>query len=273
MSVFRLAVWLLLLGVIFLPLERLFALRPRKILNKTLAADISFYFISGIVPALLLASPLALAAHIAHDFVPFRVHVAVAAWPLWVRVVAGLVVSEIGFYWGHRWMHEIPFLWRFHAVHHSPTEIYFLVSARAHPVDNAFTRLCGLIPVYVLGIATPLTPAGGLVSALLVLILTAWGFLIHANVRWRLGPLEWLIATPAFHHWHHTLSDHRDHNYAPMLPWVDRLFGTYYLPRNQWPETYGTETRLPSSVAGQLIYPLRAPEVEARLPEVISADR
>ncbi len=68
--------------------------------------------------------------------------------------------------------------------------------------------------------------------ALIVLVVTMWGFFIHANVRWRLGPLEWLISTPAFHHWHHTLAEPRDRNYASMLPWMDWIFGTYYLPGN-----------------------------------------
>ena len=157
---------------------------------------------------------------------------AVAALPIWARAVGALVVGEIGFYWGHRWTHEIPFLWRFHSIHHNPEQVYFLISARAHPIDNVFTRLCGLIPVSVLGLATPLTPAGGMVSALLVLVLTMWGFLIHANVRWRLGPLEWVISTPAFHHWHHTLAEPRDRNFASMLPIMDWIFGTHYLPRS-----------------------------------------
>ena len=95
---------------------------------------------------------------------------AVAAWPLWQRVLAGLVVGEIGFYWGHRWTHEIPFLWRFHSIHHSAEHIYFLISSRAHPIDNVFIRLCGLIPAYILGVASPLTPTGSLVPVLIVLV-------------------------------------------------------------------------------------------------------
>ncbi len=199
---------------------------------------------------------------------PWRLHAAVAASPIWARAIAALVVSEIGFYWGHRWTHEIPFLWRFHSVHHNPTQVYFLISARAHPIDNVFTRLCGLIPVYILGLATPLTPSGGAVSALLVLLLTLWGFLIHANLRWRLGPLEWLVSTPAFHHWHHTLAEPRDRNFASMLPCIDWIFGTYYLPRNRWPAAYGIEAALPRSLAGQLVYPFR---VEPPEPNAIEA--
>ncbi len=272
-SVARLSAWLLLLAVIFLPLERLFALHPKKFFRKALAQDLGYYFISGLVPGLLLAFPMSLVAFGAHAIVPDRLQAAVAAWPLWQRVLAGLVVGEIGFYWGHRWTHEIPFLWRFHSIHHSAEHVYFLTSSRAHPLDNVFTRLCGLIPVYILGIATPLTPAGGAVSALLVLVITMWGFLIHANVRWRLGPLEWLIATPAFHHWHHTLGEQRDRNYAPMLPWIDRIFGTYHLPQKQWPAAYGIEAKLPASLAGQLVYPLRPLPPQVSLPEPVAAHR
>ena len=188
------------------------------------------------------------------------------------RALAALVVGEIGFYWGHRWAHEIPFLWRFHSVHHNPTQVYFLISARAHPIDNVFIRLCGLIPIYVLGIATPLTPAGGTVSALLVLVITMWGFLIHANLRWRFGPLEWVIATPAFHHWHHTLTEPRDRNFASMLPCMDWIFGTYYLPRKQWPSAYGIEAKLPASLGGQLVYPLGLQPPQSGLTGSVATD-
>ena len=273
MSVARLCTWLLLLALIFLPLERLFALHPKKFWRKSLAQDLGYYFISGLVPGLLLAFPMSLVAYGAHAIVPDRLQAAVAAWPLWQRTLAGLVVGEIGFYWGHRWTHEIPFLWRFHSIHHSAEHVYFLTSSRAHPVDNVFTRLCGLIPVYVLGIATPLTPEGGAVSALLVLVLTMWGFFIHSNLRWRLGPLEWVIATPAFHHWHHTLGEERDRNYAPMLPVMDWIFGTLHLPRKQWPSAYGIEAKLPRSFGGQLMYPLRLQPPQISSPKPVAAER
>jgi sterol desaturase/sphingolipid hydroxylase (fatty acid hydroxylase superfamily) len=273
LTTIRFGTWLLLLAVVFLPLEWLFALRRRKIVSKSLASDIGLYFISGLVPALLLTPPLALVALGAHTVVPWRVQAAVAGWPIWTRALGALVVGEIGFYWGHRWTHEIPFLWRFHSIHHNPAEVYFLISARAHPIDNVFTRLCGLIPVYVLGLATPLTPAGGIVSALLVLVLTMWGFLIHANVRWRLGPLKWVISTPAFHHWHHTLAEPRDRYFASMLPIIDWIFGTHYLPRNQWPSAYGIEAKLPGSLAGQLVYPLCLESQQATRRSPLPRDR
>jgi len=255
LEVVRLCVWLLLLALIFGPLEQLFSLHRQKFFRKALLQDVGYYFVSGLVPGLLLAVPLSIAALAARAAVPYRMQAIVAAWPLWERILAGLVVGEIGFYWGHRWTHEVPFLWRFHSVHHSAEHVYFLTSSRAHPIDNVFIRLCGLIPAYILGVASPLTPTGSLVPVLIVLIATTWGFFIHSNLRWRLGPFEWLISTPAFHHWHHTLREPRDRNYASMLPVMDWIFGTYYLP-GEWPSAYGIETKLPGSLAGQLVYPL-----------------
>jgi sterol desaturase/sphingolipid hydroxylase (fatty acid hydroxylase superfamily) len=255
MSVARAFLWLVVLTLIFVPAERLLALHPRKFLSRALVQDLTYYFISSLVPAMLMSFPLALAAAAGHALVPWHVQVAVAAWPVWLRVLAGVAIGEFGFYWGHRLTHEIPFLWRFHSIHHSPERLYFLLSARAHPFDNVFTRLCGLMPIYVLGVASPLTPQGGLVAALIVLVMTVWGFFIHSNLRMRLGPLEWMLATPAFHHWHHTREDHKDRNYAANLPVVDWLFGTFYLP-DKWPESYGTDTPVDASMAGQLLDPL-----------------
>ncbi len=251
----RLTAVLFLMAIILLPLERLFAVRPRRVFSWKLAGDIGYYFISSLVPGLLLAPPLALVAVAAHAVVPYPIQSGIAAWPLWARALGALIVSEFGFYWGHRAMHEIPFLWSFHAIHHSSRDLYFLVSSRAHPFDNAFVRLCGLIPVTALGLITPITREGGVVSALLVLGLTLWGFLIHSNVRLRLGAFEWLITMPAFHHWHHTMGEHKDRNYAATLPILDWMFGTFYLPKDKWPEEYGTDTAVPASLGGQLVYP------------------
>jgi sterol desaturase/sphingolipid hydroxylase (fatty acid hydroxylase superfamily) len=77
-------------------------------------------------------------------------------------------------------------------------------------------------------------------------------------VRRRFGWLEWLIATPAFHHWHHTRSEHADRNYAAMLPWPDRLFGTYYMPKRAWPADYGTDIAVSPNMAVQLLHPILA---------------
>ncbi len=272
LSVLRVCVWLLILAVIFMPLERLFAVRPQQTFRKSVIGDLGFYFISGLVPNLLLAVPLSLAAYVAYHFVPWRVHAAVAAWPLWLRAVAAFVVGDLGFYWGHRWAHQIPLLWRFHAIHHNPDHVYFLISARAHPIDFVFIRLCGLIPVYLLGVGAPQSVQGTLVATLLMLAVTLWGFFIHANVRWRFGPLEWLIATPGFHHWHHTRSEFKDRNFSSMLPCWDWMFATLHLPRKQWPAAYGIEAKLPGSLVGQLVHPFYPEPLQVNAPKPVAAN-
>jgi sterol desaturase/sphingolipid hydroxylase (fatty acid hydroxylase superfamily) len=255
-DVFRLSLWLTILVVIFVPLERVFAAHPQKIFRKGIGVDLGYYFLSSLLPALLLSAPVGLLAWAVHRAVPAGFLAAAAAQPLWVRILAGLVAGEIGYYWGHRWSHEIPFLWDFHCIHHGAEQVDFLVNTRAHPLDIVFGRFCSLVPIYVLGLGGPVGLAGSQVAVLVTLIGTVWGFFIHANLRWRFGPLEWLISTPAFHHWHHTLNGPINRNYSSTLPWLDWIFGTYHLPRNEWPAAYGIATKLPDSLVGQLAYPL-----------------
>ena len=260
-QVARLCIWLLLLAVIFSPLERLFAVRREKFFRKDVAADLFYYFLSSLTPALALSVPLSVLAWGVHALVPGSYFAWVDGTPLPARAAAALVIGEIGFYWGHRWSHEFPFLWGFHAVHHSAEHMDFLVNTRAHPVDIIFTRLCGLVPLYLFGLASPVRGSGGLIPVLVVLAGTMWGFFIHSNLRWRFGPVEHVIATPAFHHWHHTNDSPQlyNKNYASMLPWVDRLFGTLHLPADRHPGRYGIDEKLASSVLGQLLQPFRTP--------------
>jgi sterol desaturase/sphingolipid hydroxylase (fatty acid hydroxylase superfamily) len=257
-DVFRLCCWLAILAIIFVPLERLFALHPRKIFRHAIGADIGYFFLSGLLPAWLMSVPLALVAWTVRHCVPHGLHEAVAEAPFWSRALAGLVVGDFGYYWAHRCLHAVPVLWRFHAVHHSAEQIDFLVNTRAHPVDIVFGRLCGIIPLYVLGLAGPAGAAGSAVPVLIILAGTVWGFFIHANLRWRLGPLAWFVAIPQFHHWHHAMTP-ANRNFAALLPFLDRIFGTHHLPRGHWPTVYGINETVPPAMAEQLIRPFVGP--------------
>lgn len=258
--------WLIVLVAIFAPLEKFWALHRQKFFRKSFGVDLIYYFLSGLAPRLLLIVPLTLVAAAVHRFEPAGFYSWAAALPLALRMAAALIVGEIGGYWGHRWSHAIPFLWRFHAIHHSAEEMDWLVNSRAHPVDMVFTRFCALVPMYVLGLAQPMSNSLDLVPIIVSIAGTAWGFFIHSNIRLRLGPLEWIVSTPGFHHWHHTNDGPEviNKNFASMLPWVDWCFGTFYLPGRQWPRKYGTDTEVPADFVGQMLSPLSsAPDEQA----------
>jgi sterol desaturase/sphingolipid hydroxylase (fatty acid hydroxylase superfamily) len=252
----RLSMWLAIFAAIFVPIERIFALHSQKIFRKEIAVDLGYYFLNGLLPALVLGPPISFAVLAIHHFIPGGVLGAIAAWPIWLKAGATMMVGETAYYWAHRLSHQIPFLWRFHAVHHSAEQLDFLVNTRMHPVDLVWSRMIMLTPIFALGLANPVHFGDGLIATGVLLSGSMWGYFIHSNVRWRLGPFEWLLTTPAFHHWHHTNDGkRRDCNYASMFPWLDRVFGTHHLPE-AWPERYGIDEPMPDSLAGQFIHPL-----------------
>jgi sterol desaturase/sphingolipid hydroxylase (fatty acid hydroxylase superfamily) len=256
LEVLRLCVWLALLVAIFAPLERLAGLRPQKLWRREALTDLGYYFLNSLLTAAVIAAPIAVLSGFARAVESAAWRAAVDSLPLAVRLAAALLVGEIGFYWGHRITHAVPWLWRFHATHHAAEHMDFLVNTRAHPVDMVFTRLCGLGPLAVLGLAGPAGEAGW-AGALVMLAGTLWGFFIHANLRWRFGWLERVVATPGFHHWHHSRHEHLDRNFASMLPVLDAVFGTLHLPKGQWPSAYGVEGGVPEGLAAQLVDPLK----------------
>lgn len=255
-SILRLSIWLVILTVIFAPLERFFAVHSHKMLRKGIGVDLFYYFLNNLLPAAILSVPMALLAWLVRNIVPDGFLTAVATLPFWLHALLGLAIGDIGYYWGHRWSHEIPFLWRFHSIHHSSEELDYMVNTRTHPFDMVFSRFCGLVPLYLLGFAGPTKETGGsLIPILSIFTGTLWGFFIHANLRWKFGPFQWLATTPHFHHWHHTKNGEIHRNYASVFPWIDLMFGTLYMPKH-WPESYGINERVPDSLAQQLINPL-----------------
>ncbi len=271
LQVGQLCLSLVLVTAIFVPLEHFFSVRKTQLFYPGWSTNLIWYFLDGMMTGLVLGPPTALIAWGVHSLLPTTVTGIAAGLPLWAKMIAAMVVGEVGFYWGHRWSHHIPLLWRFHAVHHSAKPISYLVNTRAHPVDLVFTRMCGLVLLYATGLVGVTGPHPALIPALVLFVGSLWSYFIHSNVRVRLGWLEEVISTPAFHHWHHTLEDHKDRNFSSMVPVMDRIFGTYYLPKS-WPAEYGTDTYMPETVAGQLLQPFAPVAKPQDLARVASCD-
>jgi len=96
---------------------------------------------------------------------------------------------------------------------------------------------------------------------------TLWRYFIHSNLRWRFEWLPLIVSTPAFHHWHHTSDEHINRNYAAMVPALDKLFGTWYLPK-KWPGAYGIGTPIAAGLQTQLLEPLLAHKQSIQTPRV-----
>jgi len=212
--------------VVFVPLERLFAMHSRqKIFRRSWGNDVIYVFLNGLLIKLGLGLVILTALILTERCVPGSFRAAVAAQPTALQAVEVIIVADLMFYVVHRLFHVVPWLWKVHQIHHSIEELDWLAAARVHPIDQILTKGASLLPVFILGFSEA--------AIVIFAVLYQWqSMLIHANVRVRFGPLRWVLASPEFHHWHHS-NDHaaRDRNFAGQLPLLDVLFGTLYMPR------------------------------------------
>ena len=242
---------LLVLGLLFVPMERLFALREQKIFRLGWQTDLKHFFVSHAGVQLLSFAAMIPIQTLFAWTLDFRFQRAVAGQPLWLQFIEILLVVDFTTYWVHRTFHKVPWLWNFHAIHHSSRHLDWLAGSRMHVVDVLATRMAGFLPIFILGFAP------GALYAYLVFV-SFHAVYIHANVRWRWPGLRWVIATPEYHHWHHTSDEEGiDKNFAGFLPMWDLVFGTAHQP-GHWPRKYGTvKFQPPETYVGQLLYPFR----------------
>ena len=163
-----------------------------------------------------------------------------------------MVIADVMGYWAHRAHHTFERLWQSHAVHHSSTELNWLSSVRVHPFNEALQNAAIASPLILLGFQP------GTVAVYLP-FLTFYAIFVHANVRWDFGPLRYVIATPAFHRWHHSAeADALNKNFAGLFPVTDWLFGTLYLPKGVQPSRFGVnDLQVPGGFLAQLAFPVR----------------
>lgn len=140
-----------------------------------------------------------------------------SAWP-WALLFFG---QEFAYYWMHRADHRVRWLWATHSVHHSPNDLNLSAAYRL-----GWTQRLSLGPIFF----APLVLVGFpplIVGASLALNLL-YQFWLHAPWLPRLGPLEWVLNTPAHHRVHHASNpEYLDANFGGVLIIFDRWFGTF----------------------------------------------
>lgn len=244
---------LMLYSAVFIPLERLFALRPEQpVFRAGWTVDLTYFFVNSLLIEVLTLITLtpALVLFGWAEHAPLRR--AIASLPLAAQVPLVVLAADFTQYWVHRTFHAVPALWDFHAVHHSAEQMDWLAGSRLHLVDVMVTRGLSYVPIFVLGFSNA-------AIYVYVFLVAAQATFIHANVRWRLRAVRGFVATPAFHHWHHAADREAvDRNFAVHTPLWDRLFGTYYLP-DRWPQAYGISggRRVPHGWWRQFVHPFR----------------
>ena len=244
---------LLLLALVFVPLERAFArLREQRVLRTGFATDVAHFFASHLLVQVTVLLTMAPATLLFRGDALAGLQGWVRGQPLWLQLAGAVCVADLFQYAAHRTMHTVPALWRFHAVHHSSRALDWLAGSRLHLVDILIVRSVTFLPLYALGFA----PDALLGYVLFVSFHAVW---IHANLRFELRALSQLLVTPAFHHWHHAAdAEAIDKNFAVHVPWLDRLFGTHHLPRGRWPSGYGVQGEpLPESWGEQVAWPFK----------------
>jgi sterol desaturase/sphingolipid hydroxylase (fatty acid hydroxylase superfamily) len=239
-------------SAVFVTLERLFPLyREQPVFREAWQTDLAWFALNhaGVGALLLVVNAIAHAGAGAIGWAPLQA--VTAALPMPVAVLACLVVADLVQYAVHRACHELPWLWRFHAIHHSVRTMDWLAGSRLHVVEVVVTRSAVLAVLL----------AAGFDKAAMDVAIVAIGVqavFVHSNLRLRLGPLEALWATPRWHHWHHA-SDAvaLDRNYAVNFPWIDRLFGTAVpASAGECPRAYGLHGEtVPDGLVAQLRHP------------------
>jgi lathosterol oxidase len=248
-------------ALIYVPLERIWPRYPdQSTFRPQWTLDI-IYFLSTHIPVQVVSFLVLLPATEATRYLAIPpVAQFIASLPILIQFFLAVIVADIAEWTIHFALHKIPFLWRFHSIHHSSKELDWLAGSRSHVVDDILVRGFILVPM-MFGFSHEIV----LAYLIFVTLHATW---THCNfgpsVKW----LEPFLVMPRYHHWHHSSQTEAiDKNFAIHFPWIDKLFGTYYYPQH-WPEKYGLDgEEIPSGFLRQTIMPFFKPNEKRLKPQ------
>jgi sterol desaturase/sphingolipid hydroxylase (fatty acid hydroxylase superfamily) len=241
-------------ALVFVPLEKFLGRREQSTLRPEWRTDLAYFFMSHVLVQFILILVTASTSNLAALAAFPALKATIQSLPTWAQFLLAVFCADLAQAVLHRGYHNIPWLWRFHAVHHSSRHMDWLAGSRIHFVEIVLTRSAVLLPLILLGFAP------GAINAYVILV-GLQAVLAHANLGLNFGWLEYLLVLPRYHHWHHARErEYVDVNYAIHLPLVDMLMGTFKLPPPRtWPEEYGVlklET-VPEGILAQHLMPFR----------------
>ena len=255
-SIFSISLdWMLLeilvLSLIFIPIEMFLPKRSEQTkFHPEWKTDLIYLFKAQLLVQYIAVAVKLPAELFFSDIGMEQVQNLVSYLPFLLQLFLAMFVADLFQYLAHRSFHVNSLLWRFHSVHHSIKYVDWISGSRLHMVDIFVTRSFSYIPLYVLGFSND-------VFYVYVVIVAIQAVIAHANTRIPFGFLKYLLVTPQYHHWHHC-KDQKfyNKNYAIHFPFIDKMFGTYYLPGNDWPQEMGLENeKFPKGYFRQFIYP------------------
>ncbi len=157
-----------------------------------------------------------------------------------VTLVILFVLVDFAEYWFHRAAHRVRFMWASHAVHHSSTRFNLTAAVRLPWTGALSGAVLFFVPLTLIGFH----PLAVTAMALLNLV---YQFFLHTEHAPRLGPLEWVLNTPAHHRVHHASNEHcLDKNFGGVFIIWDRLFGTFAEAPSEEKLRFGLVSPLPS---------------------------
>ena len=175
--------------------------------------------------------------------------------PLWVDLIIALMAFDlIAQYFVHYLLHKVKFMWKFHMVHHSDTEVDVTSGTRHHPGDYMFREVFSLFAALIIG--APLS------FYLLYRIVTVFfTYTTHANITvpsWVDKTFGLIFITPNMHKFHHHFErPWTDTNFGNIFSIWDRIFGTLVIDDPKKVK-YGLDV-LEDDTSGNLWYQFKVP--------------
>jgi sterol desaturase/sphingolipid hydroxylase (fatty acid hydroxylase superfamily) len=185
------------------------------------------------------------------------------AMPLWAEMIVGLLLLDlIGAYFIHWTEHKVKWMWRFHLIHHTDTNVDTTTANRHHPGESVFRFVFTTMGAMLAGAPWWIIMMYQSMSA-------ALSQFNHANIGFPKNldkALSWILVTPGMHRIHHHYTQpYTDSNYGNIFSVWDRLFGTYRYIDNE-KLIYGIDTHMKPEEHSDIINLLKIPFQKYRPP-------